>query len=158
MRPSLSTRKASYLIGAKSESVVLYCLDRSLSKAVIPRSWGTDRPETRSLFYGIMCRVNGEVAEWSKAPVSKTGTWETASRVRISSSPQKIKTSPGKCPAFSGAGLYCQNEVLWSYVRFGQFPSYCRSLAGHSRPRGQCHSHRLQIRSRVHIRIQCHVF
>ena len=35
---------------------------------------------------------SGEVAEWSKAPVSKTGRGETSSRVRISPSPpvQKI--------------------------------------------------------------------
>ncbi len=32
-------------------------------------------------------RSEGEVAEWSKAPVSKTGKGETSSRVRISSSP-----------------------------------------------------------------------
>jgi hypothetical protein len=31
---------------------------------------------------------DGEVAEWSKAPVSKTGMFERASRVRIPPSPQ----------------------------------------------------------------------
>ncbi len=35
----------------------------------------------------------GEVAEWSKAPVSKTGMRATASRVRIPPSPPKIETS-----------------------------------------------------------------
>ena len=34
----------------------------------------------------------GEVAEWSKAPVSKTGNRETGSRVQIPSSPQEFKT------------------------------------------------------------------
>ena len=37
-------------------------------------------------------QYKGEVAEWSKAPVSKTGIRETGSRVRISPSPQ-IETS-----------------------------------------------------------------
>ena len=37
-------------------------------------------------------KCNGEVAEWSKAPVSKTGNRETGSRVQIPSSPQEFKT------------------------------------------------------------------
>ena len=36
---------------------------------------------------------SGEVAEWSKAPVSKTGRGETSSRVRISPSPQNDTSS-----------------------------------------------------------------
>ena len=36
---------------------------------------------------GALPRHTGEVAEWSKAPVSKTGMRETVSRVRIPPSP-----------------------------------------------------------------------
>src|SRR3989344_5561603 len=39
--------------------------------------------------WGALPRApEGEVAEWSKALVSKTSMWETASRVRIPPSPQ----------------------------------------------------------------------
>lgn len=41
---------------------------------------------------GFSNRPNGEVAEWSKAPVSKTGRLETVSRVRISPSPKMKKS------------------------------------------------------------------
>ena len=36
----------------------------------------------------------GGVAEWLKAPVSKTGIWETVSRVQISPPPQCVEILP----------------------------------------------------------------
>ena len=37
--------------------------------------------------------ITGEVAEWSKAPVSKTGRLEMVSRVRIPPSPPSVRRS-----------------------------------------------------------------
>jgi hypothetical protein len=54
---------------------------------------------------------HGEVAEWSKAPVSKTGNRETGSRVQIPSSPHRIETrtiATSRClgiRSISGLGL-----------------------------------------------------
>ena len=64
--------RASYPIGARRESVVFYALSRSFflpfSKLLIVAGKSSARGERY-----ILRRANGEVAEWSKAPVSKTG-------------------------------------------------------------------------------------
>jgi hypothetical protein len=38
----------------------------------------------------MACTLHGGVAEWLKAPLSKSGIWETVSGVRISPPPQII--------------------------------------------------------------------